>query len=131
VAPSFPSPSPPLPPPSSLLHPTLLEKMRLNSPTSAHMELTTLNRQQTENEINETLYNLQEASPFPKLPPYFVHRLHGGHAHETNTRPRSAQKQPGGPGRTSRPPSGRSEVSIVTPEHSNRETSQSKGDCHI
>lgn len=62
------------PPPTSLLHPTLLEKMRLGSPSNAHVHLSTLNRHQTENEISETFYKLHDASPFPKLPPYFVHK---------------------------------------------------------
>ena len=63
-----------LPLPTSLLHPALLEKMRLSSPSSAHVHLSTLNRHQTENEISETFYDLQNVSPFPKLPPYFVHK---------------------------------------------------------
>lgn len=69
---------PALPPPLALLHPTLLEKMRLDSPTPAHMHLTTLNRQQTEEEISDTLYGLQETAPFPKLPLYFVHQDESG-----------------------------------------------------
>lgn len=71
-----------LPPPTSLLHPTLLEKMRLDSPSTAHMHLSTRNKQQTDNEINETFYKIQNAAPFPKLPPFFVHKSeaesHGG-----------------------------------------------------
>ena len=62
-----------VPTPTALLHPTLMEKLRLGSPTPAHTDLSTLNRYQTESEINRTLYGLQETSPFPKLPPYFVH----------------------------------------------------------
>ncbi len=75
----------PIPPPTALLHPSLMEKLRLGSPTSAHMDLATLNRYQTDNEISKILYGLQEASPFPKLPPYFVHQsdAEGGNREES------------------------------------------------
>lgn len=73
-----PAPTTLLPPPTALLHPTLIEKMRLGSPSTAHMDLSTLNKHQTENEINETFYGLQRASPFPKLPAYFVHQSEPG-----------------------------------------------------
>ena len=62
------------PSPTSLLHPALLEKMRVGSPSSAHMLLSTLNRQQSEKEIRDTLYELQKVAPFPNLPPYFIHK---------------------------------------------------------
>lgn len=123
----LPSPAPLLPPPSALLHPTLMEKMRLNSPTSAHMHLNTLNRQQTENEINETLYGLQEAAPFPKLPPYFVHRPEGESTQdESVARSSMLRSAPVGAGRrdndaathSRRPPSGKSSASIITPSES-------------
>ena len=76
----------PIAPPTSLLHPSLMEKLRLGSPTPAHMDLTTLNRHQSENEINKTLYGLQEMSPFPKLPPYFVHPSEEGGSREDSER---------------------------------------------
>lgn len=80
------------------------------------MDLATLNRPQTENEINKTLFGLQEASPFPKLPPYFVHQVEGGDTHDTGSnRLRSTQKRGEGTVTNSRPPSGKSGVSIVTP----------------
>lgn len=70
-----PAPPPPIiPSPTSLLHPTLLEKLRLGSPSTEHIELNTLNRYQTENDVNEAFYKLHTTSPFPKLPPYFVHQ---------------------------------------------------------
>ena len=115
------TPAPPPPPPSALLHPTLLEKMRLDSPTPAHMHLTTLNRQQTEEEINDTLYGLQETAPFPKLPLYFVHRDEsGGDAsamrerklsiEEAESPPKLKEQSSAVAGR--RPSSGRSSLSI-------------------
>ena len=66
--------APLIPPPSSLLHPTLLEKMRLGSPSSAHIQLSTLNRGQNNQIISEALYSLQDSAPFPRLPPYYVHK---------------------------------------------------------
>ena len=69
-----------VPPPTALLHPTLLEKLRLGTPTMAHVDLSTLNHHQTENEINNTFYELEKTSPFPKLPVYFVHKSTAGGA---------------------------------------------------
>ncbi len=80
IKPSSPPPAnqPHLSAPSSLLHPTLLEKMRLDSPTIAHMRLSTRNQRQSPHEMNQTLYKLQSDAPFPKLPPYFVHKEGSG-----------------------------------------------------
>lgn len=61
------------PPPSALMHPTLLEKMRLGTPTSGHIHLCTVNRSQSQTVARDEFYRLQDASPFPRLPPYYVH----------------------------------------------------------
>lgn len=104
-----------------------MEKLRLGSPSAAHVDLATLNRHQTEHEINETLYGLQRVSPFPKLPPYFVHKSasedNGDRdGSETNVKaprgirkPTEVEKKKGGPPGSVRPPSGKSGVSIITP----------------
>ena len=122
---SSPQPPPFTPPPSSLLHPTLLEKMRLGSPSSAHIHLSTLNRPQSSQSISETFYSLQDSAPFPRLPPYYVHKpadldvdrtmyehssgvgVDGdGKTLHTKTRPTSSG---------TRPPSGRSHASVSFP----------------
>lgn len=103
---------PPIPPPSSLLHPTLLEKMRLGSPSSAHIQLSTLNRTQSEQAISETLYGLQNTAPFPRLPPYYVHKPTDSDTDQRtrqNRRPRSTSSS------AARPPSGRSNASVSFP----------------
>ena len=116
-----------VPPPSSLLHPTLLEKMRLGSPSSAHIQLSTLNRAQSNRSISETFYGLQDTAPFPRLPPYYVHKPTDPNVYRTmdsssmgvvgtveagNTKSRPATS--GG-----RPPSGRSNTSVSFPVKSN------------
>ena len=58
-------------PPSALIHPTLLEKMRLGSPTPSHIHLSAMNR--TQHAVMDEFYRLQDSSPFPRLPPYYVH----------------------------------------------------------
>ena len=60
-------------PPSALMHPTLLEKLRLGAPTSGHIQLSTLNKSQSQHAVVDEFYRLQDSSPFPKLPPYFIH----------------------------------------------------------
>ena len=60
-------------PPSALIHPTLLEKLRLGAPTSGHIQLSTLNKSQSQHAVVDEFYRLQDSSPFPKLPPYFIH----------------------------------------------------------
>ena len=104
-----------LPPPSSLLHPTLLEKMRLDSPSSAHIQLSTLNRGQSNQVISETLYSLQDSAPFPRLPPYYIHKPIDSDAARTSgvgtegaDRAEYTKARPAATG--SRPPSGRSKV---------------------
>lgn len=83
--------------------------------------------------MNETLYKLQAASPFPKLPPYFVHRKERMDTEDVNTaeESRGALRLPsysgthgsksgvsvvttGGP-HHGRPSSGKSGVSVATP----------------
>lgn len=86
-----------VPPLTALLHPTLLEKMRLGSPSTAHTDLSTLNRYQTDNEINETFYQLQKASPFPKLPVYFVHQSAPGDTEREAVETSSARGIPKAP----------------------------------
>ena len=55
------------------MHPTLLEKLRLGAPSSGHIQLSTINRSQSQHAVVEEFYRLQDSSPFPKLPPYFIH----------------------------------------------------------
>lgn len=59
--------------PSALIHPTLLEKLRIGTPTEGHQQLCTLNNPQNESSIVDQLYTLQTTSPFPKLPSYYIH----------------------------------------------------------
>ncbi len=87
-----------LPPPGSLIHPVLLEKMRLNGSSSKkHTQLTTLNIDRSQQDIYEAFYDLHKTNPFPKLPPYYVHKSEYSDSHNIN-KTRVA---------TSRPPSGR------------------------
>ena len=104
-----------IPPPSSLLHPTLLEKMRLDSPSSAHIQLSTLNRGQSNQVISETLYSLQDSAPFPRLPPYYVHKPRDSDAARTSgvgtESADGAEYTKARPTATgTRPPSGRSKI---------------------
>ncbi|XP_064383505.1 F-box only protein 16-like [Halichondria panicea] len=88
-----------LPPPDSLIHPVLLEKMRLNgSPSTRHTQLTTLNIDQSQQDIHEAFYDLHKSNPFPRLPPYYVHKSEHSHAGQIETSSYT----------TNRPPSGRS-----------------------
>ena len=122
---SSPQPPPFTPPPSSLLHPTLLEKMRLGSPSSAHIHLSTLNRPQSSQSISETFYSLQDSAPFPRLPPYYVHKPADLDVHRTMYK-HSGGVGVDGDGKTlhtktrptssgTRPPSGRSHASVSFP----------------
>ena len=70
---TFPLIEPDPSPPSALMHPTLLEKLRLGAPSSGHIQLSTINRSQSQHAVVEEFYRLQDSSPFPKLPPYFIH----------------------------------------------------------
>ena len=97
------SPQPDLPPPSSILHPTLLEKMRLGSPSQAHRHLSTINSTQTNNAISETLYGLQDNAPFPRLPPYYVHHHESPTGLELNdTQQYNPRMRPSKSGRSSK-----------------------------
>ena len=88
------------PPPDSLIHPILLEKMRLGSPSSSHIQLSTLNSNQSQQDISEAFYDLHKTTPFPRLPPYYVHKP---------GEPKVNRRGQNGTGSntSSRPPSGR------------------------
>ena len=90
-----------LPPPDSLIHPVLLEKMRLGSPSTSHTQLSTLNSDQSQQGIHEAFYDLHKTNPFPRLPPYYVHKS------EELNRTNSEMGSRGSVFPTSRPPSGR------------------------
>ena len=89
--------------------------MRLGSPSSAHIQLSTLNRGQSNQVISETLYSLQDSAPFPRLPPYYVHKPTNSDVARTSGKGTEcadeAEYPKARPAATStRPPSGRSKV---------------------
>ena len=59
------------------LHPTLLEKLRLGSPSEHHMQWSAINRSSDGVAASRQLHELQSSAPFPKLPPYYCHSLLG------------------------------------------------------
>lgn len=93
-----------LPPPDSLIHPILLEKMRLGSPSSSHIQLSTLNINQSQQDISEAFYDLHRTTPFPRLPPYYVHKP--GEP-KVNERGQNGTGSIASSHTSSRPPSGR------------------------
>lgn len=62
------------------LHPTLLEKLRLGSPSEQHMQWSAINRSSDRETASRQLHELQSSAPFPKLPPYYSHSPHGDSA---------------------------------------------------
>lgn len=91
-----------LPPPDSLIHPVLLEKMRLNGSSSIkHAPLTTINIDQSKQDIHEAFYDLHKTNPFPRLPPYYVHKSEHADRHKTDKNTCVATSKP--PSRRERP----------------------------
>lgn len=89
-----------LPPPDCLIHPVLLEKMRLNgSPSPLHSQLTTLNINQSDRDMHDAFYDLHKTNPFPRLPPYYVHKSKESHMEQVCPC-------------SSRPPSGKSKSEV-------------------
>ena len=58
-------------PPQLTMHPTLLEKLRLGTPTPHHVQFSTINSKQSRSATNTDLLKIHQTSPFPKLPAYF------------------------------------------------------------
>ncbi len=52
--------------PDSVMHPGLLEKLRLGQPTPGYLSSVPIDTQ-------TSFYKMQDVSPFPHLPPYYVH----------------------------------------------------------
>ena len=109
-----------IPPPSSLLHPTLLEKLRLGSPSSAHIHLSTINREQSNQSISETFYGLQDSAPFPRLSPYYIHKPTDTDIHRPSsigarmdTTTDGVRPQPAVTMASTRPPSGKSNTTVA------------------
>ena len=59
-------------PPHPTIHQTLLQKLRLGSPTHQHVQFSIINSRKTKRERASELDAIQLASPFPKLPAYFT-----------------------------------------------------------
>lgn len=112
-----------LQPLDSLMHPVLLEKMRLGSPSSSHIKLSTLNADQSQQDIIETFYNLHKTSPFPKLPPYYVHKPGNP---EMNERRQSELGSATSIHTSSRPPSGRMKRNLKVPNGRENSLERSK-----
>lgn len=58
-------------PPRLTMHPTLLEKLRLGTPTPHHIHFSTINSKQSGSATKTDLHKIHQTSPFPKLPAYF------------------------------------------------------------
>ena len=56
--------------PTCLMHPVLVEKLRVGVSGVGNRQLSTVNFWQSEQSIRDQFYDLQDRSPFPKLPPY-------------------------------------------------------------
>jgi hypothetical protein len=58
----------------TVLHPSLLEKLRLGSPNSDNVFISTINHSSNVNsqELTAKVHNVQSKSPFPSLPPYYL-----------------------------------------------------------
>ena len=59
--------------PTSLMHPTLMEKLRLGLPTSGYLHTDST----VPIDTVTSFYRLQDISPFPHLSPYYIHGDHG------------------------------------------------------
>ena len=58
-------------PPQPTMHPTLLGKLRLGSPSAKHVQYSAVNRNNSRT-ATTALHELQQSAPFPKLPPYYT-----------------------------------------------------------
>ena len=58
-------------PPQPTMHPTLLGKLRLGSPSAKHVQYSAVNRNNSRT-ATTALHEIQQSAPFPKLPPYYT-----------------------------------------------------------
>ena len=60
---------------TTTLHPTLLEKLRVGSPTSQHTQFSAINNKLSRKVSRDNIHAIQQTSPFPKLPAYYTNEM--------------------------------------------------------